>query len=542
MATLSSRRPFLPLLVAFLLMNAGARAQSIKTPAEENGYSRYTQHEEVARFLQSIARAAREVKVQAVGSTDPAKDFPGAKLYLCVITAEGAASPSAIQRRKPTILLFAAQHGNEQSGKEAALALIRDLALGELKPLLGQMNFLIIPQANPHGNFANRRQNEQNLDLNRDHIKLEAPETRAIHGVFRSWMPEVTLDVHEKGDDYYRVSTGCVSNLNISESLQRYSRERLFPEVETAVAADGFTWHEYLVTDTVGSASAAGVPDRPETTQGRETLMRFSTTDLNDGRNSPGIYETLSFIQEGASRHDIPTLEARTRWQQSGIRALIRAVAAHRGEVLSLVRKNRAALLRRARKPAAGDVVHLRMEYVRDPKEPQLTLKRFARSKGAPAAAEPAIETVAVKNWYPAVQSRLSVPRPLGYVVPAAHEDVVKNLRDHGIAAGRFTRDATIAAETWHVREVVPSNQDYVAPEKLEAERRTETISVRKGDYYVAGDQPAANLIPSLLEPQSEYGLIRYQAFKLVPVPGSVFPISRVVRKQKLPLAPAGTP
>ena len=35
---------------------------------------------------------------------------------------------------KPTVLVLASQHGNEQSGKEAALALIRDLAVGERCP------------------------------------------------------------------------------------------------------------------------------------------------------------------------------------------------------------------------------------------------------------------------------------------------------------------------------------------------------------------------------------------------------------------------
>jgi len=67
-------------------------------------------------------------------------------------------------------------------------------------------------------------------------------------------------------------------------------------------------------------------------------LWRYSTADLNDGRNSLGIYETLSFIQEGASRHDLETLEARTNWQYQGIRALAEIVADRPGEIISLVR------------------------------------------------------------------------------------------------------------------------------------------------------------------------------------------------------------
>jgi hypothetical protein len=73
-----------------------------------------------------------------------------------------------------------------------------------MKPLLKRMNVLIIPQANPFGNAFDVSRNETGLDMNRDHVKLEAAGVDAIHRVFRAWMPEVTTDVHEKGDGLSR--------------------------------------------------------------------------------------------------------------------------------------------------------------------------------------------------------------------------------------------------------------------------------------------------------------------------------------------------
>lgn len=517
-----------------LLAAVGVSAQSMKTPAEDSGWSRYSQYDDVTAFVQAIDKASRETAVQVVGRTLEAKELPSSNLYLCIMTEEGIDNPNALNRKKPTFLVVAAQHGNEQSGKEAALMLIRDLAAGELKPLLKQMNFLVVPQANPYGNKVDRRTNEQNLDLNRDHVKLESPETQAIHKVFAAWMPEVTLDLHEKGDDYYRVSTGCVSNININPAIERYAREKVFPAIEKRVASDGFTWHEYLVSEAMGSNQAAGAPDRPAQGQPRETLTRPSTSDLNDGRNSLGIYDSLSFIQECSSRHDVPTLQERTRYQFSGIRGLMEAVVADSKKVLSLVRGARADLARRA--AGSGDKnVHLRMEYVRDPNEPTLTIKAFARQAGARGtapAANPTIETQVVKNWFPKVESRLAVRRPLGYVIPVAHQDVLKTILDHGIRVGIFSKDTSVDAETNRIKEVVPSKEDYVAPAKIEVEIQPGKVSVRKGDYYVSVEQPAANLIPCLLEPASEYGLIRYQMYKLVPTQGANFPFVRVVKKK----------
>jgi len=526
--------------LAALLPLLPARAQSIRTPAEEAGFGRYSQSDEIVRFLKAVASASREAKLQVIGKTLPAKELPATDLYLCILTEEGADSPGALKRNKPTVLIVASQHGNEQSAKEAALQMIRDLALGGMKPFLRQLNVLVIPQANPYGNLVDRRQNEQNLDLNRDHVKLESPETRAIHRVFRAWMPEVTLDVHEKGDDYYRVSTGCVSNLNIHESLQRFSRDRIFPAIARRVEADGYTWHEYLISEFVGSTQAAGVPDRPQAGQPREIQMRYSTTDLNDGRNSLGIYETLSFIQECASRHDLPTLEERTRWQYSGIRGLLEAVAGDARQVLSLVRGRRARLLREAARPGPGRVVHLRMQYVRDPREPELTLKVFDREGGG-GTGRPAVVTQVVKNWLPKVESRLAVPRPQGYIVPAGHPEVIRTLLDHGIRVETLTRDAPVDVERYRVRDCVPAREDYLAPERIEVEKQQTRTTARQGDFYVAVAQPAANLIPALLEPQSEYGLIRYRMYKLAPENGSFFPIVRLV-KGKPPVAPYSAP
>ena len=527
-------------VAAFLLLClVPVMAQSIRTPAEDAAWTRYTQYEDVEKFLQTIDQASKEASIQVIGKSLGAKELAFANLFLCIINEEGVATPEALNRRKPTFMIVASQHGNEQSAKEAALLIVRDLAVGPLKPMLKQLNFLVIAQANPYGNFVNRRQNEQDLDLNRDHVKLESPETQAIHKVFRAWMPEVTLDLHEKGDDYYRVSTGCVSNINIHPALERFSREVVFPALDRKVTADGFAWHEYLVSEAMGSNQAAGAPDRPAQGQPRETLMRPSTTDLNDGRNSLGIYDTLSFIQECASRRDVPTLQERTRWQYSGIKALVEIVVENGKQVLSMVRDRRADLLRRAAKPGSGNVVHLRMEYVRDPKQPELVLKSFERQPGARGAApqEQSVTTQTVKNWFPVVESRLSVTRPAGYIVPADRADVIKTLRDHGISLEVISADAALEVESYRITDIVPSTEDYVAPSKVEVEAQRGKVTVKKGDYYVSVGQPAANLIPCLLEPQSEYGLIRYQMYKLVPQKGDTFAFLRVVRG-KPPVTP----
>jgi len=534
---------------------------SIKTPAENSNYSQYTQYQDITYFLSRLEKLSENLEVQVVGRTLPREEYSSKDLMLCIITEEGVSHPHDLNRNKPTFYIVGAKHGNEQSAKEASLRLIRDLTVGKLNPMLENINFLIFPAANPFGNRFDMRRNEQNLDLNRDQVKLESPESEAINKIFRDWMPEATMDVHEKGDDYYQVSIGCVSNPNIHPSIQDFSRNVLLSEVEKKLTEQNITFHEYLITQRMGIDSSAGVDYSEEDRGKREYMKRYSTTDLNDGRNSPGIYETVSFIQEGASRHDLETLKQRTLYQYYGIRFMAESIADHGREILSLVRGLREELIHQAQDYSEDDLVHLRMRYARDDDEPTLTIKQFQRAenrivgilrkdkkagdpltyediKPYPYPPERKVEEVAVENWFPKVKPLVSVARPLAYTIPSEHKDVIKTLLKHKIKVDFFSQDCFLDVRAYKVTEIVPAEYDYLAPQKIGVNEKELNTVVKKGDFYVSCDQPAADLIPCLLEPESQYGLIRYWMYDLVPEEGDVFPFYRIIQEQELPLVP----
>jgi Zinc carboxypeptidase len=558
------RFPLLALVCGLILKAGPGRTGEqplLPTPAEEAHYRKYSQNEDIAGFLSALAARSPNLAVMVAGRTLDADEYAARDIFLGVLGERLAADPEALDRTKPTVLITAAQHGNEQSAKEAALWLLRDLALGDLRPLLDRINVLVMPQTNPYGNFLNVRSNELGLDMNRDHIKLETAGVRAIHRVFRTWMPEVSIDLHEKGDDYYRVSIGCVSNINIAADLQAFSRRVILAEVKKSLQKKDIAFHEYLVTEDLGVDTSAGAAYHTDTAGPREEMKRFSTTDLNDGRNSLGVYETLSFIQECASQDDLETLRERTVWQYGGLRAFLESVSGHGPEVLKIVRDDRSRLLERAGARAENDLVHLRMKFARDPNQPQLFLKTFERApspiRGVLKVDKKAGETLAaddiapyplpskvkvvdevVKNWFPNVESILAVRRPSGYILGGDRLDIVETLLALGVEVGMFTQDGLVDAEAYEVTGIVPSKLDYVAPEKLEVEPKAMRVPIRKGDFYVACVQPAANLVPCLLEPQSEYGLIRYWKYKLVPETGGLFPIFRLGGKTAPPVIP----
>ena len=538
-----------------------AAAGTLQTPGEINGYSRYTQHEEVVRFLSALSAQAGVVQVQEIGRTRPVEGFSDKSLLLCILTAEGVSRPEQLNRSKPTLFITAAKHGSEQSAKEAALLILNELALGELKPLLEKVNILIMPMVNPWGNYFDRRVNEIGLDMNRDHIKMESEGVQAIHRVFRTWMPEVTLDVHERSDNYYRISLGCVSNINVDPSVEAYSRRIILAAVGEALARDQITFHEYIVTSENMPSDASGADFPDEELARWPQITRHSTTDINDGRNIFGLYQSFSFIQEAASRHDLATLAARTRWQERGISAFIQTVAEHGPEITAQVNGLRRQLLEEAASYNPVHRVHIKMEYRRDPAWPDLRLKEFQRREAAAAGrmkvdkkagevllrseieplpeldGQKVVERVE-KAWYPLVIPTLSVVRPLGYIIPAQHAEVIATLQRHGISIMIFTQEATMTVEGSFIGAVIPSKYDFVAPERIEVEARSLALLCKKGDFYIPCRQPAANLLPCLLEPASDFGLIRYWKYGLVPEAGTFYPFYRVIEEQAPPLIP----
>ena len=77
------------------------------------------------------------------------------------------------------LLFVGQQHGDELAGKDALLQLIVRIS-EDPEALPTDVDLWIVPVANPDGAAAGRRRNDAGADLNRDHLLLSQPETRAL--------------------------------------------------------------------------------------------------------------------------------------------------------------------------------------------------------------------------------------------------------------------------------------------------------------------------------------------------------------------------
>jgi hypothetical protein len=117
--------------------------------------------------------------------------------------ATPAAEAEVLAASTPAILLVQANvHGGEESGTEASLQLLYELADRNdcvSETILGNTIVVIVPVQNPDGREADTRRNAYDIDMNRDWFARTQPETDARLELYRQLPPVLDLDVHEMG-------------------------------------------------------------------------------------------------------------------------------------------------------------------------------------------------------------------------------------------------------------------------------------------------------------------------------------------------------
>jgi hypothetical protein len=373
------------------------------------------------------------------------------------------------------------------------------------------VDFYLIPQVNPDGSELRQRQNAGDMDLNRDHLTLTTPEVGAVHRVFHRVMPHVVLDVHEYGitaraweEEGLRKDFGqqmdALTNPNMSERLRTYGVEDVMGGMREMLVPRDVQLHRYLVTD------------------GPQERFRHSTTALNDGRNSTGIYNTLSFLIEGKNGLTVSeNIRERARQQLETMKAFLAYFAEHRDAVRTMVEEERRAL---AEAPAPE--VHLVMDYVKDPSHPTVAVGVMDLESGAR-------EELVIEAYHPRVETTLTVPRPMGYALPASLVDVAGVLERHGIAVTPLAEPLQATVETYRIESVAEEEKEDKAFLNVGVSVTREAMALPEGYLVVWCQGLQSNLVASLLEPQSMWGLAPLPEYARLLEVGSTYPILRVV-------------
>ena len=101
-------------------------SQSLQTPLERNNYNKLTSYKELVSFMNELKKYPM-LKPEVIGNS-----VEGRNLYVVKISKSEFGKDTS----KIKVLIFAQQHGDEQSGKEGALLLLKEIANGKLNYLI----------------------------------------------------------------------------------------------------------------------------------------------------------------------------------------------------------------------------------------------------------------------------------------------------------------------------------------------------------------------------------------------------------------------
>ena len=242
------------------------------TRAERTGFCETTTYDEAMAFLDTVrAHAApnRIMRIARLGASPRGR--PLVTVTACTRasrTADTCADVASPTRRKPIVLLQANIHAGEVEGKEAVLALLRTVVTDARPNLLDSLTLIVVPMYNADGNEAlgpqsrNRsaqlgpasvgeRPNGDGLDLNRDYIKVEAPETRALLPLLAGGGVDVFVDLHTTNGSYHGFNLTWSPSLHPGAPLARFTSDTLLAGIRRRL------WRKRVRTYPYGNFSNA---------------------------------------------------------------------------------------------------------------------------------------------------------------------------------------------------------------------------------------------------------------------------------------------
>src|SRR5262245_16147239 len=205
-------------------------AVSYHTPGFAPGRVDFATHEELIAWIADLTTRVPNVRVRLLGDSQEGRSIP----MLVLSNAPIASAADALRLHRPVVWLQGLQHGDEPAGGEAMLAIAERLAVGDLNPLLDRITVLVVPRANPDGAARFTRTTANGIDINRDHVKFDLPETAVVHRAMNAYQPQVVVDCHEFSVynrwlqkwgliNAYDMTLVYATNPNVPAELTRYA-------------------------------------------------------------------------------------------------------------------------------------------------------------------------------------------------------------------------------------------------------------------------------------------------------------------------------
>ena len=486
-------------------------SQSFPTRFEQSKGLESPPYEEVIAWWKKLDAASTNVKMQEMGSTDAG--FP---LHLVMVSADGDFNMASLKRKNKNIFFVNnGIHPGEPDGIDASMLLVRDIV--QKKYTLPQNVVLALIPVYNVGGALNRsknyridqngpvekgfRGNAQNLDLNRDFIKMDSKNAFAFAKIFQYLDPDVFVDNHvSNGADYQHVMTLLSSQHNRLGGAMGIFLNKVFePALYQAMSAKGVDLIPYVnhFGDTPDNGWSA-YWDSPRYSTGYATL-----------------WSSFSFMPE---THMLKPYAQRVTATKALMESVIEFTGKHGKEITALRQQTRLAEQNQASFPLAWKLDRSRSQ--------EMVFKGYEAGRktsdvsGLPRLyydrSKPFEKKIPFYNFY---KDTLSVIRPKAYIIPQGWWKVIERLQANGVQMRRLTRDSSVQVESYRISNYQSSPRPFEGHHmnsRVQVDVSNAEVKFRKGDWYIPTNQKAVRFLVETLEPQDEDSYFAWNFFDAI--------------------------
>jgi hypothetical protein len=575
------------------------------TRAERTNFQETSLYADVVQFIDSLVVLGAKIEKGSIGKTAEGRDLPYVIASRPLIT-----TPEEARRQgRPVAYIQANIHSGEVEGKEAMLAMLRDLLFDPRPNVLDSIVLIVQPDYNADGNekladnqrgsqngprLAGTRSQAQAINLNRDYIGADAPETRASLAMLNRWKPDLFMDLHTTDGSIHGYALTYAPTLSpTAVTVAPFLFDRMMPEIRRRVRErQGYEMNDYgdfsrargagagpAAAGSAGAGRAAGAgagapaagraagapaaagtaaPGRAAAPAGGGAAQRGIEEMIADsiptagwtfstyshlpryGANYWGLKGRLSILSEAFS-HD--PFDRRVASTYAFVGEILSYVAEHRQEILALGTDSDARVAQWAARPGSSPALALqsRMDTTRIEEVRVEVVQPLADTTRREAGMGNRQRTGIVKlvrmpvmaSFEPTLTSTL----PFAYAFQASAADsLLPILKIHGIEVEQVTAAANVTAQGFVVQTIVnrPRNE---TPRDLRELQGTwgqpAPRSLPAGSYVVRAGQPGGLLAFYLMEAQSDDGLQPFLNAQMRE--GQEYPILRITAAGSIP-------
>lgn len=504
-------------------LSPSSQPAEMLTIAEKTDYRATARYAEMVQLLEAM-----DANLPYTTRIDIGNSVEGRTIPALIVADPPISTPEELRTQreangKLVVLAIGNIHAGEVDGKEALPMVIREATRGSRVPLLQRLILIIAPIYNCDGNerisVANRpeqngpeggvgvRQNAMELDLNRDFIKIEAPETQGLVAAFNRWDPDIFIDLHTTNGSYHRYLLTWEGPKAPAGDipLLEFVRDRMLPAVA-------------------------------QTARQRYDLPTFVYGDFADDHTrwvtypAEGRYSTTYFGLRGrigvlSESYSYASYRERIRASRDFVLSVLEYAAENHG----LIRRVLDEADERAMRGATNGEVQIAIQTDVTSASRRAVAAGFVEKlegKTMISTGEPKDYEVELMTHF---QPTRSVILPHAYLVPKRCAKVVENLRRHGVVLREISSPRMIDLEVYQVERIVLAANSFqghrTARLTISSRRTSREISA---DYWVIPTaQRLGRLAAYILEPECEDGLTTWNYFDEYVHEGGDFPVLR---------------